>query len=414
MNNPDKIFKDKLFDLETPLGGSVSFDKVMAMRDQSRRPVWWKPALLVLSTLSVVSLTGYFAFRQTGMGAMPSGSQVAQESSKDPGSNVASNHGSGNVSIGAQQEAPTSGHEMIQPRQGNWSSNKAARPANNSATEKTSDKDQDNAYQELAYIDASGLQGFGIKALWNNFELGDSKNKLKLAHKFKLDEKEKNLPAIELMMATGGREIRDFQGQNPFSIRGNHRFGQYSAVALWDAGNGFQLGAGIGYSQFAGNGEWRKVTPYSRQQIDTNVVIIVQPGFPNKIVTTYDTSNISGTDVQTGAVKYQLSKISVPLAFRYHIGQGRSLFRISATLSPGLLSSSSGQAFNKNSYMEVNNRSNNFTLDARLGLGLHYLMSSRTALIIEPGATYQSVMGAGWQPYNRVGIGMGFGLVIKL
>ena len=59
MTNPDKIFKDKLYDIETPLSGNVSFENVMAMRKTTTPSIWWKPALLVVATLSLVSLTGF-------------------------------------------------------------------------------------------------------------------------------------------------------------------------------------------------------------------------------------------------------------------------------------------------------------------------------------------------------------------
>jgi hypothetical protein len=55
-------FKEKLYDLETPLGGNVSFEKVMAMRRKKGAPIWWKPAILVVATMSAVTLTGFLWF----------------------------------------------------------------------------------------------------------------------------------------------------------------------------------------------------------------------------------------------------------------------------------------------------------------------------------------------------------------
>lgn len=55
-------FKEKLYDFETPLGGNVSFEKVMAMRRKKGAPIWWKPAILVVATMSAVTLTGFFWF----------------------------------------------------------------------------------------------------------------------------------------------------------------------------------------------------------------------------------------------------------------------------------------------------------------------------------------------------------------
>jgi hypothetical protein len=414
MSNPDKIFKDKLIDHETPLGGRTSFEKVMAMRNKEYTPVWWKPALLVLCTLSAVSVTGYFMFQQNN-GTLP----------------AASSQGEGKASIEQQQDNANSGRSL------NGNDQQATSdPDNNTGTldvlrntenasaaygrkrsgntgQNPIASETDNTGSSIVYIDASGLQGFGIVPVWNKFELGAAPNRLKLAHKLKREPEVKHWPAIELMMATGSSNIRDFDAGNAYSVRGNHRFGQYSAIALWDAGNGIQLGTGIGYSQFAGNGEWRSQNPITTQKITSDTVVIVQPGFPDKTVITFDTTTVTETEIKTGELQYKMSKVSIPLAFRYNIGQGRTLIRLSANIAPGMLTTTSGSLFNRESSMQMDqNRS--FTMDARLGVGLYYLMSKRTAIIIEPGASYQSVLSNGWSPYSRIGLGMGFGLVIKL
>src|SRR5262245_41560779 len=84
MTHPDNNFKDKLYDLETPLGDNASFDKVMAMRSSRSGPGWWKPAMLVFATLSVVSVAGYFLGRGlgTGVGSTPEGTVQNGSSSK--------------------------------------------------------------------------------------------------------------------------------------------------------------------------------------------------------------------------------------------------------------------------------------------------------------------------------------------
>ena len=99
---------------------------------------------------------------------------------------------------------------------------------------------------------------------------------------------------------------------------------------------------------------------------------------------------------------------------RYHIGEGRTIIRFSGTISPGILTSTSGNMFNKESTTNINaQKQSNFTLDAKLGVGLYYLITPKVAFVAEPGLVYQSVYGEAWKNYNRVSIGLGLGLVFK-
>ena len=59
--NQDSFFRDKLFDLESPLNEKVSFEAVMEKRKKKRRVFfWWNPKVYVVAGLFVVGGLGLF------------------------------------------------------------------------------------------------------------------------------------------------------------------------------------------------------------------------------------------------------------------------------------------------------------------------------------------------------------------
>ncbi|MBS3914769.1 MAG: hypothetical protein KG003_09725 [Bacteroidetes bacterium] len=423
MSNLENNIKNKLYNLETPLGGNVSFEKVMAMRTKERGNIWWKPTLMVASILGVVSLTGYYFYQKY---SNPSETVSQISDSKNQGSSDVGDKSNNPV---ASEKSPTqnsmenasiSASEMQNANAG--SGKRAIYPARRNRDLIPSEGPIENPVErevagnitENIWTDWSGLHSFGLHEKWEKYSLASNDKRLKYKHK-RVDNKDpKVLPEIELMMATGNRNVKEYATLNSYAVRGIHRYTQFSASALWDLGKGWKAGAGVGYSQFAGNGEWRNLYPVTTQKVRIDTTIIVQPGFPDKQVITRDTTYVTTNEIQTGKLSYTLSKISIPLSFQYYLGRGTTLFRLNGTVAPGWLSAENGQIFSKEDSRNTTGSINQMTLDGRLGMGLYYVLNKRTAIIIEPGATYQSVLGHGWNTYNRIGFGMGFGLMIKL
>lgn len=407
MINPDKIFKDKLFDLETPLGGNVSFEKVMAKRNKPVTPIWWKPALLVVATMSVVSLTGYFWTQgiELNSNALSENISITENASS---SKMGNNTGaSGNREKNHSVENADVPNKMITTKLTDVIkiSNASQKQSSSGLAEAKSVSRELGVWNRI-------LRSFGIRSYMGSVKEWSSVLLENTPREYNF-EKPRVKPSFEIMMNTGGRNHNTYSGNQNYSVRGNHYFGQYTAIALWDLGRGFQFGGGFGYGQFMGNGEWRSISQIQKQLIDTQTITIVQPGLPDKTVTIYDTTLVSENQLSSGNLRYRMSKVSLPVAFRFHLGEGRTLIRFSGTVSPGLLSYSSGNVFNEDRVKNLNGNSRSFTLDARAAVGVHYLLTRKIAIIAEPGMFYQSVQGNGWNGFNRLNLGMGLGMVIK-
>lgn len=414
MNRMDKIFKDKLYDMETPLGGRVSFDKVMRQRRTPQWPVWWKPAVLVFATMSAVSLTGYFWISDRSSGT--SNEAVAVQHSSQQLNSVKPHNSLNQNPVAAGSEASEESVSQNTEQTVKAATvfkavqNRRNKPSGNlNSPVKAQVETTKETEGEMA--DFNAFSSFGIR--WSDLIISNTERRsLKFKVKDFSTEPALPKPAVELMFVSGGKSnLPDMS--SAYSIRGNHYFGQYSATALWDAGRGFKLGLGLGFTQYKGYGEWQNIQKTDQTRIDTQYITIVQPGLPDKTITVYDTTIQTVNQVTTGNVNYTFDKVSVPFAFRYYLGEGRMLWRLNATFAPGMISYSKGSVFNSTKQQEINGRMHNFSMDARVAIGLEMLMSKRFSLLIEPGLNYQMVSGSAWKGFSRTTKGLGIGLIYK-
>lgn len=59
--NQDSFFRDKLYDLESPLNERLTFEEVMERRKKKRRFIfWWNPKVYVIAGLFVVGGVGLY------------------------------------------------------------------------------------------------------------------------------------------------------------------------------------------------------------------------------------------------------------------------------------------------------------------------------------------------------------------
>lgn len=446
MTYPDKKFHDSLYDLETPLGGKVSFEEVMSRRAKSRKGGYLTPVLVTVSALLVATFAGVFWLGSSNSSAFK-GNQIAANSNTSAASNASaesnlsiSSNGEVNASDASESAAEKgTASDVEQSNYFGYNQNSGTTKQRNvlgkyrssqrivsvvpvAASEaELADRETITLGKTAEYIDASefdesilALNGVGL-----NFVEIDPV--LRAIYPFWLDiikEKDPMNPGLtyfaELGITTGGSRYKNYQSDQPFSVRGNHYFSQYHALALTPVGQGLQVGSGFSYAEYAGNADWRAVSNKTIQKIDTQIITVIQPGLPNKYITVYDTTDKQVSTVENGTASYRLNRIGVPLAVRYYLGSGKTLFRIAATVTPGILISNSGQIFNATSMQKMDAKSQSiFTLDAQLGAGMYYNVSKRVAVIAEPNIFWQKTGGKDWAAYNRTGASLTVGLIIK-
>lgn len=434
MNNPDKYFRDKLYDLETPLNDRMSFEAVMARRKSATRFIWWKPALIIVAGLFAVTGSAYYLIsgdKQTAKSGAESVGAVHKEknNASAPASNAApvaqipkdadeqnrdglnpSTSGTENAAHSRNADFRTRNPLHISPAR---SGSKPASPAVPEVVA-AAEKNMSEGAADISRINLSGIDLFRLRLIENAIMPLFAGHVPLPNQPWYAEKSPLSKFSLELGVATAGNGYRNFDEKQDLSIRGNHRISQYQAVLLADLGYGWQAGAGISYQAGMGIAQVRRFETSNRMVVDTHTVIIVQPGLPPKTVVVRDTSYIQDRISKGSQISYRMNKVSVPLAFRYHVGQGRGIVRLSATLSPGLVTMQAGDMFNRTQSADLAEMPKHaFCMDARLGAGMYYQLGPKTALIAEPMLQLQAMPGSSWKAYNRVGLGFGLGVVIK-
>jgi|GEM_PF-3129451 len=438
MTNPDNNFKNKLYDFETPLGSNVSFDKVMAARSKKPGMLWWKPAFLVVATLSVVSLAAFFMGNTAGnvhasenasantdnnSGIVGAGKQNAQSEIKQPQSGdneITQKSGSNdkqseNGSTVAASNATSTGNTNSANRASQPQSTKQEKTATDRVEINHQNKEVDNS-RELDGANYrglfAGLKRRNIKS--EKFYFDNAISKAVSVEDRELLKHSTTAWSFEALVGTGEKSYNNFDSKKDFSISGNTRFAQYSLSGLYDLGNGFALSAGFNYAVNIGNGKWQATEQRNMINVSSHVITIVQPGLPDVVKTVYDTVHYTKGVQNTGNIEYQMTKMSIPIGFRYHFGSGRIIWRASGTVAPGLLTGSKGNLFNNSNFTQMDGSvKNKATLDARIALGIFVPMSTHLNFVAEPTLQYQSIVGKKWAGYNTFMTGFSVGLVFK-
>lgn len=438
MNNPDKYFRDKLYDLETPLNDRMSFEAVMARRKTGRKVLWWKPALAIIAGLFAVTGAAYLWLdgnqRHLASEKNRAGEAVVLSAEQDrQNGNANSLHKSNDpgdpmLVRDRAETASAEGNPVVKRNAAFFNKRQNAayqknlnnivagiRPGGNDETQQGDNQDESAGNQYVAQ--PSWLAGlFGRKpALVNFWQAPGALAGLDVTINPFNAVREPALPVYaEFMVATGGSGYRNFDENADLSIRGNHHFSQYHAVLLADLGSGILAGAGLSYQACMGVAQVRKAEYTERMVVDSHTVVIIQPGLPPRNVVVRDTGFVTDRKTLGSDISYRINKISLPLAFRYQLGQGRGVVRLSATLAPGLVTSQAGTVFNRENMTGLESvRTHTLTLDARIGAGMYYQMSRNVAVVAEPMLQWQAFAGRALKPYNRLGAGFGLGVVFR-
>lgn len=438
MNNPDKYFRDKLYDLETPLNDRMSFEAVMARRKTGRKVLWWKPALAIIAGLFAVTGAAYLWLDGNQRHLVPEknragdavvlsegpekqdGSANSVRNSNDPGEPLLVRDRS--ESGAAEENSAGKRNSAFFSRRQNAAYqnrlNNDVTGIGNGGNERIQQGDNLDESAGNQYVaQPSWLAGLFCRkpGLWNFWEAPGALARFDVTINPYNAVREPALPIYaELMVATGGSGYRSFNENADLSIRGNHHFSQYHAVLLADLGSGILAGAGLSYQACMGVAQVRKAEYSERMVVDSHTVVIIQPGLPPRNVVVRDTGFVTDRKTLGSDISYRINKISLPLAFRYQLGQGRGVVRLSATLAPGLVTSQAGTIFNRENMTQLESvRNHALTLDARIGAGMYYQMSRNVAVVAEPMLQWQAVSGSAWKPYSRLGAGFALGVVFR-
>lgn len=441
MTMPDKHFKEKLYNLETPLSNRASFEAVMAMRGEKQA---WGASRILLSVIGLL-LAGGTAWALFNISPNKGEQKLAIEKQNTNGKSgesavysPASPSAPNEKTIGSQSGITVSGNQsnsvdknaLARGNSARHNSTKSAVSAIGNPEDKIAENDkkrdnpsvvkpdgqnQENGKQtqsDESAPDFAGIQGAKAGKLRSQTDLW-FKLIAGLQMNYYNPEPSKTTRWIyEANAATAGTAYRNFDNTKSLSLRGNHHLAQYQALALVSAGNGLLFGAGAEYSAFQGTADYRQAFNTTVMDISSRQVAIIQPGLPVRYITVYDTTLRNVQNVVNGNVSYQYRQISVPFAFRYMLGQGSVLFRVSASLAPGIVTYKTGNMFDNSRYQSMEMlSSSHFTLSGRLGVGAHYQATRRIAIVAEPVLNYRGFGKIGSHGFNTMNYGFGLGLV---
>ena len=424
MIHPDQLFKNTLHDHETPLGERTSFQGVMKKREKKRRAFFWFSLSSVL--LLLMSLTATAMFNSSGQDVVtkdadhnavvsaqkgnvggdesPEGANQQDEISitQETQAAILAKPERADQGIGKMQaqslltaEAGATArtasevlkNEAISQEASNAKVSSVVNTVSNSAA---STSGEEQIFENPALDWLKMFMGRGIADEYV-FQIAPTEGSVIPEFvPYYPPPKAKFNPIFELNITTAGNGYKYFRESKDITVAGNHRFSQYHAMMLFDLGRGVNVGGGIGYMENVGIGK-ALISEWKMDSAQTMIRVT-------------NAANIS----------YRMNKLSLPLGIRYQLGFGRSMIRISATAMPGVVTLASGKVFSRDAIQSMDNlKKNSVVFDARIGAGLYYQVAPKTAISAEPMLQYQSVAGAQWKPYNRIGFGFGLGVVFK-
>lgn len=198
---------------------------------------------------------------------------------------------------------------------------------------------------------------------------------------------------VEFSAITGSDNQVQFDAKENLSVLGTNYMAQYQMSLLREFKGADMWGLGIQYTQWVGNGEWRKQESFDILQIDTQIVAINVPGLPTQYITQYDTHTVQQSNVSTGQIKYNIDKFSLPISHRGFVRLFKTNFRYAAQIAPGLIRSSRGAYFSPTDYMPID-KTTQFSLGAKVGMGPIIPVGNGVSIVIEPALMYESF----WHP----------------
>jgi len=218
----------------------------------------------------------------------------------------------------------------------------------------------------------------------------------------------------EFTAYTGSHNAINFDNRDNLSVLGTQYHAHYQIAILKDLGNGHLAGLGLAYGEWVGNGQYRDRRLETYTEIDTFHVVVMIPGNPVQTVEVIDTNTFTEWSETTGTLNYKISKVSIPLAYRKYLPLGKSVWRLSAQLCPGMTTRTEGSYFSRTEYLPLSIQ-RQFTFDGRLAFGPSVPVSKVWTIVLEPNLFAQSFVEAQTRVAKaKLFSGFGVSLVGKL
>ena len=220
---------------------------------------------------------------------------------------------------------------------------------------------------------------------------------------------------VEFSLISTGSNVYGQISDDAF-ITGNQRNFALQSLLSKEVLNKIQIGAGIGYGLNESIGKYEWMNKVEEQVITSRQQIIVQPGLPDRVVTTYDTSFTTKLENRTSDLLYKSEYVSLPLGLRYEV-KDFGVFKILAsyTFEPGLLLVNSGHVFNASEVQNTSDKlSNSLVIQNKFSARLTYNLGTKWSFLVEPmySSTYYSEKILNIN--NASKFGMGVGLIFNL
>ncbi len=200
----------------------------------------------------------------------------------------------------------------------------------------------------------------------------------------------KKLPwYAEFSAITGSDNQIQFDANENLSVLGTNYMAQYQLSFLREFKSSDLWGIGVNYTQWVGNGEWRKREYLNIWNYDTQTVAINIPGLPTQFVNQLDSHMTREFNVRTGSIKYNIDKISLPISYRGFARLFKTNFRYAAQISPGITRISKGSYFTPTEFMPIE-QSRRFSFGAKVGMGPIIPVGNGLSIVIEPALMYES------------------------
>jgi hypothetical protein len=443
---------DQLRETEMTFSSRVSFDKVMEMREEKKKRralFWWFSS----AGLLLVGLGALYMMWPTRSSSVPQ--QVALKSSpsfiEPSASGVASNPGSRELESSSTPSAKTTRkpHPIVSSETHEASFNRLSEKL---LVEKPVEAPEgmdapwlnERAMASYFNRDHSSVQnnrlamGYGAEgsALMGRKDMTSQVYSLGLTPSFAewldpfalrheyFDDRllpdndlrnrfKPNLYA-EFTAFTGSHNAINFDNRDNLSVLGTQYHAHYQFAILKDLGNGHLAGLGLAYGEWVGNGQYRDRRLETFTEIDTFHVVVMIPGQPVQTVEVIDTNTFTEWSETTGTLNYKISKVSIPLAYRNYLPIGKTVWRLSAQVSPGMTTRTEGSYFSRTEYIPLSVQ-RQFTFDGRLAFGPSVPVSNVWTIVLEPNLFAQSFVEAQTRVAKaKLFSGFGVSLVGKL
>jgi hypothetical protein len=196
---------------------------------------------------------------------------------------------------------------------------------------------------------------------------------------------------VELSAITGSNNQIQFDPNETISVLGTNYMAQYQLSLLKEFGGGDLWGLGIQYTQWVGNGEWRKQEWMEVLELDSKVMAVNIPNLPTQYYTQYDTVTSMQVSVSSGSIAYNIDKWSLPISHRGFFQLLKTPFRYAAHVAPGITRSTQGMYFTPTEFMPLE-RNHRFSLGAKISAGPVVPVGNGLSIALEPALMYQSFM----------------------